>query len=380
MVNAEISHLAQARLRHHLETQSAIIEETMSRYCQRPLTVTGGDVRSNYILYDMLSKTAPVLPTPAIERDLQRRLGAAARLSRWSGGLRVTVERPSPPVDLLTLMQTYNVPQVGALTAMLGLDNSGRPVQLNLARAGHILLAGEAGSGKTALLQTTAVSLALANQPRQIQFLVIKNLADETPWPRHFLTPDYLLRPVVATVAEAAKTLGILAGRLEQMPVAGRQGLRLVLIIDRVEALLTAARFAALAPLARLLETDDLTLLVSSQQPQNDWLRYCGDRWGTRIAGRTTDAVQAEAASGFPHSGAENLPGDGAYLLAKPGEKTARYFQAATVDRYDLGFLAGERVSGWASERGRPGALAANDLPTHKLANSHTRNHAIMSS
>lgn len=343
MLETEALGLAQARLRHHLEMQSLIIEETVSRYSQLPLRVSGGNVRANRIWYELPLETA-VLPSRAIEYDLQEKLGVAARVSQGAGRLRVIVERPSPPVDLLTLMQQYKIPANGALTAVLGLDSLGMPVQLDLNRAGHVLLAGGVASGKTALLQTIAISLALVNPPQRLQFLAIQpdgqgglRLLDSLP-------REFLPRQVITSAITAVPVLQALSHQLENRPVPANgqavKGPHLVVLLEQVERLL-AAGFGILQPLVQLLGTSGpLTLLVSTQQPQDELLRYCGDRWGTRLVGQVTDASQSEAATGLLSSQAERLRGDGSFLLVRRGDSAPHYFQAAYADRYDLSFLA----------------------------------------
>ncbi|MCB9421309.1 MAG: hypothetical protein H6667_16015 [Ardenticatenaceae bacterium] len=346
MLETESFGLAQARLRHHLEMQSMIIEETVSRYSRLPLRVSGGNVRANRIWYELPLAVDP-LPTRAIEVDLQEKLGVAAQVSLRAGRLQVAVERPSPPVDLLTLMQQYKIPANGALTAVLGLDNAGMPVLLDLTRAGHVLIAGGAHSGKTALLQTIAVSLALANPSSRLQFLAIQ--ADEQGGLRMLdsLPGGFLPRPVVTSPVTAVPALQTLARHLENRPVptSGQsvRGPHLVILLERIERLLTAG-FSLMEPLVRLLGANgSISLLVSTQQPENELLRYCGDRWGARLVGRVADARQAEAATDLPFSRAEHLLGDGAFLMLRRGETMPRYFQAAYADRYDLSFLARKR-------------------------------------
>jgi hypothetical protein len=102
-----------------------------------------------------------------------------------------------------------------------------------------------------------------------------------------------------------------------------------------------------LEPLVRLLGTNgSISLLVSTQQPQNELLRYCGDRWGTRLVGQVADSHQAEAAAGIMQSQAEKLLGQGAFLLLRRGDNRPHYFQAAFADRYDLSFLARQKREG----------------------------------
>ncbi len=354
MLETETLGLAQARLRHHLEMQSMIIEETVSRYSRLPLRVLGGNVRANRIWYELPLDADP-LPARAIEYDLQEKLGVAAQVSLKAGRLHVAVERPSPPVDLLTLMQQYKIPATGALTAVLGLDSVGMPVQLDLTRAGHVLIAGGADSGKTALLQTIAVSLALANPPERLQFLAIQPDEKGGLGLLNSLPGGFLPRPVITSAVTAVPALQTLANRalyqhLENRPVLANgqsvRGPHLVVLLEQVERLL-AAGFSLMEPLVRLLGTNgQISLLVSTQQPQNELLRYCGDRWGTRLVGRVADAHQAEAATGMLLSRAEQLLGDGAFLLLRRGESSdgrrpqPHYFQVAFADRYDLSFLA----------------------------------------
>ncbi|MEJ2749581.1 MAG: FtsK/SpoIIIE domain-containing protein [Anaerolineae bacterium] len=350
MLETESFGLAQARLRHHLEMQSLIIEETVSRYSHWPLRVSGGNVRANRIWYELPLDSA-VLPARTIEFDLQEKLGVAAQVSQGAGRLRVVVERPSPSVDLLTLMQQYKIPAPGALTAVLGLDSAGMPVQLDLNRAGHVLLAGSAASGKTALLQTIAISLALANPSQQLQFLVIQPDSQGDLRLLDGLPHDFLLRQVITSAATAVPVLQTLCHQLENraLPANGQAvgGPHLVILLEQIERLL-AIGFDILQPLVRLLGANGpFTLLVSTQQPQNELLRYCGDRWGTRLVGQVADANQAEAATGLPSSRAEQLLGDGSFLLVRRGDSTPHYFQAAYADRYDLSFLARRKHDLW---------------------------------
>ena len=349
MLETETLGLAQARLRHHLEMQSMIIEEAIGYYSRLPLRVSGGNVRADRIWYELPLETNP-LPTRAIEYDLQEKLGVTAKVSWEADRLRIAVERPSPPVDLLTLMQQYKIPAVGALTAVLGLDSVGMPVQLDLNRAGHVLLAGGADSGKSALLQTIAVSLALANPPERIQFLAIQPDEKGGLGLLNSLPRGFMPRPVISSAVTAVPALQTLAKHLENRPVLtngqSTRGPHLVVLLEQVERLLTAG-FSLLEPLVRLLGTSgQISLLVSTQQPQNELLLYCGDRWGTRLVGRVTDVHQAEAATGQPLSRAEKLLGDGAFLRLGRGESSPHYFQVAFADRYDLSFLARQEGEG----------------------------------
>src|SRR6266508_1669131 len=63
----------------------------------------------------------------------------------------------------------------------LGVASDGLPVLLNLHDPvpGPILIAGDAGTGKTALLQTMALAAVMMHQPEQLQFGVLTSHPDE---------------------------------------------------------------------------------------------------------------------------------------------------------------------------------------------------------
>jgi hypothetical protein len=74
--------------------------------------------------------------------------------------------------------------EIGSLPAealFLGVATDGLPVLLNLydSHPGPLLISGDAGSGKTAFLQTIAHSVAQTHSPNDIQFGVITNYPDE---------------------------------------------------------------------------------------------------------------------------------------------------------------------------------------------------------
>jgi NACHT domain-containing protein len=88
--------------------------------------------------------------------------------------------RPMPAAPALSEV----LAEIGSLPAealFLGVATDGLPVLLNLydSHPGPILIAGDAGSGKTAFLQTIAQSVAQTHDSKDIQFGVITNYPDE---------------------------------------------------------------------------------------------------------------------------------------------------------------------------------------------------------
>src|SRR5215510_4905055 len=63
----------------------------------------------------------------------------------------------------------------------MGVASDGYPMLLNLHDPvpGPILIAGDAGTGKTALLQTVALAAGMVHQPEQLQFGILTSHPDE---------------------------------------------------------------------------------------------------------------------------------------------------------------------------------------------------------
>jgi hypothetical protein len=85
---------------------------------------------------------------------------------------------PSAPTLSDILAEIGSIPSEALF---LGLASDGLPVLLNLydAHPGPMLIAGDAGSGKTAFLQTIAHAAAQTHRPGDVQFGVITNYPDE---------------------------------------------------------------------------------------------------------------------------------------------------------------------------------------------------------
>jgi hypothetical protein len=96
--------------------------------------------------------------------------------------------------ELEAANQTHPIPALPTLSEVLaelgpmpaealflGVASDGLPVLLNLHDPvpGPILIAGDAGTGKTALLQTIAVAAGLMQQPEQVQFGALTSHPDE---------------------------------------------------------------------------------------------------------------------------------------------------------------------------------------------------------
>jgi len=94
----------------------------------------------------------------------------------------VSLAKPQPTQTLPSLSEVLN--EFGLMppeALFLGVASDGLPVLLNLHDPvpGPILIAGDAGTGKTALLQTIALAAGMMHQPNQLQFGTLTSHPEE---------------------------------------------------------------------------------------------------------------------------------------------------------------------------------------------------------
>jgi DNA segregation ATPase FtsK/SpoIIIE, S-DNA-T family len=232
------------RLQHQLKLQSIQIERVLSQH-DVSAQVAGGSVEPRAIIFDLHSQLALGLDRlRGLKQDLMLALGVAnVDLRQENGRFHIQVARPEdPPVALLDLLEALT--ELEPATAVLGLAEDGRPVLLDFTgeQLPHILMVGETGAGKTALLRTLAASLALTSRQSQIQLVVIDPQTDDTTPPDPLLAPlDYLphmLAPIPLDLAETAELLDFLVA---EMAYRQQQQIRwpaIAVLIDRADWLL----------------------------------------------------------------------------------------------------------------------------------------------
>ena len=117
--------------------------------------------------------TATEAPTPVLDRmealaELKPEIDAARRA------------QPTPALPSLNEVLTEFGPMPDE-AMFLGVASDGLPVLLNLHDPvpGPILIAGDAGTGKTNLLQTIALAAGMMHQPDQLQFGALTSHPDE---------------------------------------------------------------------------------------------------------------------------------------------------------------------------------------------------------
>jgi len=164
-------------MRDKLQLQSDRVEDLLDLR-GAPGYVVGAIVTHRWIRF----KVAPdrITKVDAIKRlnqDIAAALGARnVRITQCGALVYLEIPRPNPdPVRLMPLFEKLNGRSIPPVTPMLGLDEEDAPllIQLPSPDVAHVLIAGTTGSGKTVLLRTMILSLAIRHDPRELALILI---------------------------------------------------------------------------------------------------------------------------------------------------------------------------------------------------------------
>lgn len=329
------------RLRHHLEVKSRQIDRVLSER-QVSAQVAGGRVAQRTIQFDLQGSLAA---GKELLRDLSRELMATmgvadVKMLRDNGRLRLLVKPlDDGSVPLLSLLPYFD--EMSPVTAVLGISDDGAPILLDFCQddIGHILISGGAEAGKSALMQSIALSLAWTNRQSRLQMLLIAPGQEKNKRLESLSYLPHMLAPVVGSVDEASELLGFLFSEMNYRREQHTTTPPILVMIDDVDVLVREGGRPILDPLALLVQHGaevGLHLVLAASQPDalDELLR---SHLSLRLVGRVADVEGARLASGLPDSKAEYLLGQGDFL-AVAGELVT-HFQAAFVGDYDLHLL-----------------------------------------
>lgn len=343
--------MSQKRVAHEVDLQAQQIRRVLAQHQLDAELVESDVVQDDYGRQTSFGVRAKLAAgwqqAQALARDLQQTLGQEVLVEDEEGHLTINLfQRDKPPVELLDVLEL--VPDVPLLTAVLGWTAADNPLWLDLTTAdtAHILLAGQHGAGKTALLRTMSLSLALNNPERELQLAIISIAPDEVPLrKRQELQPleylPHMLCPIATNQPDAQQMLHFLGQETHHRQAHGIVRPRIVLMVDHADELLQQGGATAVEALTYLLRQGapaGIHLVLSFAEPDTAVLEHLEDlldaNLPTRLVGQLPTAEQAEIATDVYDSGAEQLAGAGDFL-AVLGE-TMVHFQAAFVSDYDF--------------------------------------------
>jgi S-DNA-T family DNA segregation ATPase FtsK/SpoIIIE len=345
------------KLRYQLEVQSHQIERVLSQH-RLDARVEGGMVQAQTVSFDLQAQLAAGLDRLRhLQGDLMTALGVTdISVVREDGKLQLRIGRPyEPPVPLLPLLDAC--PDLPPATVPIGLTEDGRPllVQLHADAVNNVLIAGGPLAGKTTLLRSMAVALALCNRQSELQLLIIdpckppgkasgsEEEAFRGPAERRGLLPPlnylpHLVTDVVTGLAESANVLQFLAGELAYRQEQGVSLPRIVVFIDHLVTLLERGGASVSDLILQLLQRGagaGIHLVAATGRPAAAELDPAlKAHLSLRLVGQLETTNEAYQASGVRGSQANALQGLGDFVAVLDDDRT--HFQAAYIGDYDL--------------------------------------------
>ncbi len=286
--------------------------------------VTGGTVTPRYVRFDLrLAPGTRVRKVLGLQEEIALALGASAvRLYRQRRSLRIEVPRARPgTVYLLPLCKA--IKKVPPFSAILGVDDDGLPLMIHLPSpdVAHILVAGATGSGKTALLRSIILSLAMFQPPRTLQMALID------PKGRGFApfaALPHLLQPIVSDADASIALLERLVSEMERRDKQRRTTPRVLTVIDELADLRMVGGVAVEKLLTRLTQRGreaGLHMVIATQRPAASVVGgLVKANLPVRLVGAVPSPEDAKVATGLAGSGAERLLGRGDFLLVSRGQ------------------------------------------------------------
>ncbi len=325
--------------RQELEWQSDRIESVFSNH-RLAVKVTGGIVSPRWVRFNLrLGQGVRLEKVRGLAEDLALGLNVSiCRVVRQDGCVSVEIPRSDPqPINLLFLQKRLKENgEIPFCSATLGLSEEGAPllVRLPSSQVAHLLIAGTTGSGKSALVRTIILSLALNHRRSQLSLVLID------PKRRAFgplAGLPHLIQPVVYDPDKAASVLQQLVQLMLQRDETGISQPRVVVVIDEV-ADLYVQNEATGQLITRLVQRGreaGIHVIACTQKPTKKALTPLAKaNFPVRLVGQVTSPEEAKIATGYAGTGAEMLRGPGQFL-AVVGGRVIR-FDAAFVDAQSL--------------------------------------------
>jgi S-DNA-T family DNA segregation ATPase FtsK/SpoIIIE len=368
-------------MRKKLEFQADRIEAVLALN-KVPARVTGGTVTPRWVRFQVLPAVgAKISKIKRLSEEMATALDApSCRVSRRGATVAVEVPREDPqPVRLLPLYRQVSDDAASAqpgirkgippVTAILGLAEDGAPLLIRLPSpdVAHVLVAGTTGSGKTVLLQTMILSLAMANAQGGGLALVLVDPKGHAFRP--FGGLPNLARPVIHDVGEATEALQSLVRLMERRALPQPLGCSpsVLVFIDELADILMVGGKPMQQALTRLTQRGreaGIHIIAATQKPTSAVLGpLVKANFPVRLVGRVTSIEDARTATGWSGTGAERLTGRGDFLAVAEGRVIR--FQAAHVSLAEVREVVGYLAQGEDLPAGPPytGSARQASLP-----------------
>jgi S-DNA-T family DNA segregation ATPase FtsK/SpoIIIE len=336
------------------ELQAARIESVLGAH-KVPARVWQATVTPRFVRYDVTTALGTRLnKVSSLAEELAFSLGVrSARVYREGGVMHVEVPRDTVrEVGLLELCGRLRA--VPPNCAVLGVDEGDVPLLLRLDSpdVAHVLVAGTTGSGKTALLRSVVLSLAMHNPAGRLQVVLVdpkgRGLGALAGLPHTWRG--------LGVVAEMGAVCGVLRALVAEM--GRRDGVRgvlprIVVAVDEMAELLAEGGSEVGELLQRLTQRGreaGVHVVAATQRPSAALVGgMMKANFPVRLVGSVVSAEDARVAAGIAGTEAERLLGRGDFLLVAKGEVIR--FQAAYAGSGEVSAIAGRIGEGGRRRR-----------------------------
>ena len=242
-----------------------------------------------------------------------------------------------------------------AIPLVVGEDNSGQSVVIDLAAAPHILISGSTGTGKSVCMNTFVASLLFRFSPDELKLVMIDPKVVEFDIYRKL---PHLSTPVINDCGDAVEALQRIVGDIERRyALLARNGAKnirefngraenksklpyLVVIIDELaDLMMSEARSffeKAIVSIAQKGRAAGIHLIISTQRPSDAVITgIIKANFPTRICFRVRSSDDSKLV--LDAAGAEKLRGMGDMLLMQPSSSDLQRMQGAYIPDGDVG-------------------------------------------
>ncbi|MCL5970571.1 MAG: DNA translocase FtsK [Patescibacteria group bacterium] len=346
--------------RGNLKRNAQIIEQTLDSFgiSARVSEVNMGPAVTQYALE--IAMGTKVSKITSLANDLALALAAPTGQIRIEapipGRSLVGIEIPNRSLELVTLRKMLESDTLGKakskLTVALGLDVSGQPKVVDLAKMPHVLIAGTTGSGKSVLINSWICSVLFRTTPQEVRLILVDpkrvELTGYNGIP-HLLTPviveiDQILSALKWSLSEMDRRYKLFAevgvrnidGYNE---LSGFQALPfIVIIIDELADLMAYSPVEvedAITRLAQMARAVGIHLVLSTQRPSVDVITgLIKANIPARIAFNVSSMIDSRVIIDMP--GAEKLLGRGDMLFIPPDQAKPVRIQGAFVTEHEV--------------------------------------------
>jgi S-DNA-T family DNA segregation ATPase FtsK/SpoIIIE len=293
----------------------------------------------------------------------------------------------SRPVQISEIIQSSVFRDSSSpLTAVLGLDISGRPIVTDLKKMPHGLIAGATGSGKSVCINTILVSLLYKASPDELKLLLIDpKMVELAPYNRI----PHLVSPVITDVKAATASLKWAVDEMERRyELFAHTGVRdinkfnelvlqdkrysdklpfIVIIIDELADLMMMSPAdveEAICRIAQKARACGIHLIIATQRPSVDVITgLIKANIPTRIAFSVSSQVDSRTIIDI--GGAEKLLGRGDMLFLENGSSKPVRLQGTFVSDDEI-----DTVVAHVREQQEPNYLFEQEELLKKAQNS----------